>query len=216
VPKDLQLLEEVISKALGEIAVDLVDLELRQGTLTVTVSRFDGLDLDSLTQASRLVSDLLDADEALAPEGHYELEVSSPGLERRLRRPEHFRQAIGESISVRTRAGVVGDRRFEGTLVGASETAIVVERDGTEREVAYDQIDRAHLVFDWRAALAADSRDRGATGGAVDAQDPDDAELVDEISASASEDFAADEIVAEEADGHEIDAAGSTSREIRR
>ncbi len=163
-PADLQTLEEAISGLLEGIDVDLVDVELRQGALCVTVSRHDGLDLDSLTHASRLVSDLLDAHEELTPSEPFELEVSSPGLERRLRRPRHFAQAIGQTIAVRTTNSAPGERRDEGELIRSDDEGIVLlsANSKTPRVLTYEMIDRAHTVFDWKAALANEKRARGA------------------------------------------------------
>ncbi len=178
--KDLRSLEETISMLLSEVGVDLVDVELRQGVLSFTVTRSDGLDLESLTTASRSISDFLDANEALAPEGSYELEVSSPGLERRLRRPEHFVHAVGQSIAVRTKSSVVGSRRFEGHLVQADVSGISVmpNNESQTRELSYIEIDRAHTVFDWKAALAADKRTRSSESGVdLDIADEDDDQL---------------------------------------
>jgi len=163
-PADLQTLEEAISGLLEGIDVDLVDVELRQGALCVTVSRNDGLDLDSLTLASRLVSDFLDAHEELTPKEPFELEVSSPGLERRLRRPQHFAQAIGQTIAVRTINSAPGERRDEGELVRCDDEGIALLSTNSKqlRELTYEMIDRAHTVFDWKAALANDKRAREA------------------------------------------------------
>ncbi|HVB01590.1 MAG TPA: hypothetical protein VNE42_10070 [Acidimicrobiales bacterium] len=161
---DLQTLEEAISGLLDGIDVDLVDVELRQGALCVTVSHRDGLDLESLTHASRLVSDFLDAHEELTPTEPFELEVSSPGLERRLRRPQHFAKAIGQVIAVRTINSAPGERRDEGQLVRADELGIALLSNDSKtlRELTYEMIDRAHTVFDWKAALAQDKRARMA------------------------------------------------------
>ena len=179
-PADLQTLEEAISGLLDGIDVDLVDVELRQGALCVTVSRRDGLDLESLTLASRLVSDLLDSHEELTPTEPFELEVSSPGLEQRLRRPQHFAQAVGQVIAVRTINSAPGERRDEGELVRADDQGIAFCSNSTKavRELSYEMIDRAHTVFDWKAALAKDGRSRAAasdprrrTSGAIDGQE---------------------------------------------
>jgi ribosome maturation factor RimP len=76
-------------------------------------------------------------------------------LERRLRRPAHFAKALGGRVAVRTIAGTPGERRFEGTLRAADADGITVDDDaGAEHRVPYPAIDRAHTVFDWRAALA--------------------------------------------------------------
>jgi ribosome maturation factor RimP len=159
---DLGELERALTPLLAGSDVELVDIELRSGTLTVTVSRSDGLDLESLTGTARAVSDFLDAHDEMTPDEPYELEVTSPGLERRLRRPTHFERVIGQVIAVRTTGSTPGERRFEGELVAADEKSITVRVDGaTEpRIVDYGSIDRAHTVFDWKAALASDKRQR--------------------------------------------------------
>ncbi|HUY05739.1 MAG TPA: hypothetical protein VMU99_00565 [Acidimicrobiales bacterium] len=159
---DLQTLEEAISGLLDGIDVDLVDVELRQGALCVTVSRRDGLDFESLALASRLVSDFLDAHDELTPSEPFELEVSSPGLERKLRRPQHFAEVVGQVIAVRTTNAAPGERRDEGELVRADERGISLLSlsSKTVRDLSYEMIDRAHTVFDWKAALAKDQRSR--------------------------------------------------------
>ena len=184
-PADLQTIEEAISGLLDGSGVDLVDVELRQGTLCVTVSRADGLDLESLTEASRLVSDFLDAHEELTPGEPFELEVSSPGLERRLRRPAHFMQAVGGMIAVRTVSSAPGERRDEGELVRADEAGISLLSSGSQalRELSYEMIDRAHTVFDWKSALAKDNRDR-ATHSSRPPTSPDNPDQRDQISAT--------------------------------
>jgi ribosome maturation factor RimP len=83
--------------------------------------------------------------------GRYTLEVSSPGLERRLRTPDHFVRAIGSEVTVKTRTEVDGERRFRGTLVAADEAGVTLRLadDAGDRSLAYDQIEKARTVFDW-------------------------------------------------------------------
>lgn len=140
-------------RALG---LELDDVELHGTTLQVTVDRAGGgLDLDLLAEASRALSAYLDEHDELAPTGRYELEVSSPGLERRLRRPAQFARALGARVSARTLAGTEGERRVEGTLASADEEGFVLELSGGPRRIAYRDLDRARTVFDWEADLAA-------------------------------------------------------------
>jgi ribosome maturation factor RimP len=152
-----QELERVVAPVCQSLGVDLVDIEHRAQSLVVTVERSGGLNLDALAEVSRALSSALDQRDDVVPNGHYELEVSSPGLERRLRRPEHFRAVIGERLSLRTIAGTPGPRRFEGTLVSADDEGVAVESIGSDeiRHVLYCDIDRAHTVFDWGASLRA-------------------------------------------------------------
>ena len=148
--------ERIAAPLLKAAGLDLVDVETRSGNIVVTVDREGGIDLDTLASVSKAISVAIDR-EGVGPSGRYELEVSSPGLERRLRRPEHFRRFVGQQISVRTSPGVDGERRFEAELSSADDDGIVVTGPGLAggpRRLAYGDIERAHTVFDWKAALA--------------------------------------------------------------
>lgn len=131
--------------------VELVDVELAGGVLRVTVDRDGGLDLDAISSLTRRISRLLDEDDPVP--GRYTLEVSSPGLERRLRTPDHFRRAVGDQVTVRTAARGDAPRRLRGTLVAADDEGITVRPDeGDDDSVRYDQIERARTVFEWGPA----------------------------------------------------------------
>lgn len=132
--------------------VELYDLELAGGVLKVTVDREGGLDLDVIASLTRAISRLIDEHDPIP--GSFTLEVTSPGLERPLRTPEHFARAVGETVTVKTRAGVEGDRRLKGTVEAADDggVTIVPEGGGEPRHLGYDQIDKARTVFDWGPA----------------------------------------------------------------
>ena len=118
--------------------------------LTVFVDREGGINLDELGEATRDVSAALDDIDPIP--GRYTLSVSSPGLERRLRTPEHFARALGETVTVRIHAGTADVRRVTGTLQSADETGCTLvgpEVPEGELRVAYDQIERARTVFEW-------------------------------------------------------------------
>lgn len=155
----VETVERVTVPVLSSLGIELVDVESNPGHLKLTIDRSAGLDLAAISQATVAVSHVLDESDAI-PGGRYELEVSSPGVERRLRRPEHFARFVGSQIAVRLRSGAAddeGERRFEGDLVEAGEQGIVLAVPGTAsaRRFRYSDIDRAHTLFDWRAALAA-------------------------------------------------------------
>lgn len=152
-------IEHVVAPLVAAAGLELFDVELtsKPAGVRVTVDSPEGVHFDVLAELSRRISDALDNSKA-APRAHYELEVSSPGVERTLRRPEHFARAIGEVVKVRTLAGVEGDRRVEGRLVTADDKGITVATEGAEeRHIPYQEIERARTVFDWRAALAGTS-----------------------------------------------------------
>jgi ribosome maturation factor RimP len=144
---------DLIGPAVGALGLDLVDVELMGGVARVVLDRSGGIDLDALGEATRMVSALLDAHDPV-PGQRYTLEVTSPGLERPLRRPEHFMRAVGSLVSVRTKPGAVGDRRLRGVLVSADDTGITVHTDDpmeAEHRIAYEELDRARTVFEWPA-----------------------------------------------------------------
>jgi ribosome maturation factor RimP len=144
-----------LSPTVDALGLELVDVELSGATVRVTVDRDGGIDLDGLAEANRAVSGALDRLDPIP--GRYTLEVSSPGLERRLRRPEHFARALGETVSVRLLPGTGEVRRFRGRLAGADERGVRVEGPevpGGSAHVSYDTIERARTVFEWGAKPA--------------------------------------------------------------
>lgn len=132
--------------------LELYDVEVSPGSVRVLVERPGGVDLEALTVANRLVSAALDAGDPIS--GRYTLEVSSPGLERPLRTPEHFARCVGQTVNVKTRSGVQGERRISGELVAADDTGITVAVGGgcDPRRLSYAEIGRARLVFEWSTA----------------------------------------------------------------
>ena len=140
----------VLEPMLAAAELELVDVELRSGVLLVTVDRPGGVDLEALTDANRAVSAVLDEIDPIP--GRYSLEVSSPGVERSLRTPSHFAKAVGETVTVKTRPQVPGDRRLRGRLVGADDGGLTLEVDGRSDgpvRLAYSDIDKARTVFLW-------------------------------------------------------------------
>ena len=144
-----------LTPVVDALGLELVDVELSGATVRVTVDRDGGVDLDALADANRAVSRALDRLDPISV--RYTLEVSSPGLERRLRRPEHFVHAVGELVSVRLLPGTSDVRRLHGRLVDADERGVQIEGlevpGGTAR-LDYDTIERARTVFEWGAKPA--------------------------------------------------------------
>ena len=118
--------------------------------------------------------------------GRYTLEVSSPGLERRLRRPDHYAGAIGEAVAIRLVREIDGTRRLNGTLIGATDSGITIRLDdaagtdtgtGAERQVRYADIERAKTVFTWGPApkpgkgTSTRPRSAAAASGPADAEE---------------------------------------------
>ena len=99
--------------------------------------------MDDCATVSRVVSEVIDAEDPI--KGHYTLEVSSPGLDRVLRKRAHFERFLGQQIFVELKLPIEGRRRFAGTLKSVLGEAIVMEVDGRSHELPLDRIQKARL-----------------------------------------------------------------------
>lgn len=151
-------LAAVVAPVLADLDATLYDVELtgsgRSRTLRVLVDREGGVDLETVTAVTEALAPVLDAEPVVASvlPGAYLLEVSSPGLERPLRTPAHFRGAIGTPISLKATAPDGTRRRDRVLLVGADDEHIEVEIDGGRERVGYGDIVQARTVFEWGPA----------------------------------------------------------------
>ncbi|HEX7094630.1 MAG TPA: ribosome maturation factor RimP [Acidimicrobiales bacterium] len=146
-------LHEIVAPVCAAQDVELVDVEAHGGVVRVTIDQPGGVDLDTIARVTRVVSRALDEHDPIS--GRYTLEVSSPGLERPLRTPAHFRRAIGSTVRIKTRPGTEGERRVDGVLRAADDEAVTVALAAPatgERRVRYDEIERARTVFEWGPA----------------------------------------------------------------
>jgi ribosome maturation factor RimP len=144
----VERVNHLVEPICADLGVELVDVEHAGGVLRVTVDSEGGVDIDRISLITRELSRALDHDDPIP--GRYTLEVSSPGLERPLRRPSHFARASGQRIKVKTKPHVEGERRFEGVLAAVGDDGIEVRGDdGTTRALRYDDIERANTVFAW-------------------------------------------------------------------
>jgi ribosome maturation factor RimP len=143
-------IRDVVAPIVDALGFRLYDVEVvgsgRARTVRVLIDREGGVDLDGITAATQAISPALDDAEAVS--GPYLLEVSSPGLERPLRRPEHFQGARGQTISITVHTDT-GPRRVRGVVLDANDTRCVLEVDGERVEFAYDSVVKARTVFDW-------------------------------------------------------------------
>lgn len=147
--------EALVAPVVEAAGLELVEVTFnREGgrrVLRVVVDRDGGVDLDTISDTAQKVSRRLDL-EGFTP-GPYQLEVSSPGIERPLRQPTEFGRRVGDRVKIRTTEQVAGARTHVGALVSADAEAIVVATDGGEVRVPYDQIASARTVADWDAEL---------------------------------------------------------------
>jgi ribosome maturation factor RimP len=141
-------IQKLIEPAIEQLGYELTDLEVRLGGqgghLRLTIDKPDGIDLDDCEKVSHAVSALLDVEDPVP--GNYNLEVSSPGLDRKLTKVEHFQRFEGETLKVTMRFPIAGRRRFRGKLVSSNEQDIVVEVDGESHSLPLAMLDTARLV----------------------------------------------------------------------
>jgi ribosome maturation factor RimP len=140
----------VVEPVLASLDLQLYDLQTGPQLVRILVDTPEGVSSDDLAKATRIVSRRLDEDDPMP--GAYTLEVSSPGVERPLRTPQHFRGAVGESVTIKCGPGVEGDRRVNGTLIAADDGGVTVALDdpeGTERTLDHRDIAKARTTFAW-------------------------------------------------------------------
>src|ERR671914_2874777 len=119
-----------------------------QKVVRVFVDDEDGVDLDTVAEVSEEISRGLDLRDPIS--GRYTLEVSSPGLERTLRSPEHFALSVGRKVVVKTKTPLVDDsHRVDGVISGATDSAVRLRTDDRELDVPLDQIRSARTIFEW-------------------------------------------------------------------
>ena len=139
-----KLLEPTIER----LGYELIDLEAKLGgkggLVRLYIDKPEGIDLEDCEKVSLAVSALLDVEDPIP--GNYNLEVSSPGLDRKLTKVEHFQRFAGETVKVQMRFPIEGRRRFRGTLVSSDDENIVVEVDGESHSLPLKTIDTARLV----------------------------------------------------------------------
>ena len=138
---------ELVEPILHGRGHELYDVEMTGATVRVLVDRPGGVDLADLETLSREISTALDEADPM-PDRFY-LEVSSPGLERPLRQPQHFARAVGSPVKLKTKPTVEGDRRIDGTLVAVDDDGLTIETDTGPRHIAYGEVERARTVFEW-------------------------------------------------------------------
>ena len=124
--------------AAAEPQVEVLLAEVVGGdTLRLFIDHPDGVTLDLCERVTHHLAELRE---------RYALEVSSPGIERPLTKPAHFRRFLGHQARVRTREALDGHKTFTGELVGASDDEVTIAADGALVAIPYAEIQRSHLI----------------------------------------------------------------------
>ena len=141
--------QEVIDQQVE--GVELVLLEVggsrRQRILRLYIDHPVGVTHELCARVSSVVEGVLD--ETGAIEGAYMLEVSSPGIERPLRKRAHFEAQLGKTVYVKTKVPVEGSKVWQGTLVDVGDDEIVVEEDGRVARIPLGDVGSAHLKYEF-------------------------------------------------------------------
>jgi ribosome maturation factor RimP len=145
----------LVEPVLNEQGLELIDVERRNEgrgqVVRLLVDREGGVDLDALSRLSREFSDLLDVEDVVP--GSYTLEVSSPGIDRPLRKPEHFARYVGKKVRIRVRVPLNGQRNFVGVLDAVTQAGVTLRGDaGVETHVEFSNIEKANYEHEYSAA----------------------------------------------------------------
>ena len=142
---------DLIGPILSEMKFELVDVEYLtdrgRWVLRIYIDKEGGVTLDDCAIVSRELGDLIDIKNII--EHEYVLEVSSPGLNRPLKKEADFIRAIGKKIKVRTRVSVDGRRNFTGVLRDFKEQKLALDSEGGLVSLAWSGIEKANLVYEF-------------------------------------------------------------------
>ena len=141
-----ELFEPILSQADMElVAVEILSVHGRR-TVRVSMDSPEGVDVAQCGRVSHALSALLDVKDSIS--GQYNLEVSSPGLERPLQRSSDFDRFAGYRAHIRLVPGAMERRRYTGTLLGLEEGQVRIESSGHSFEIPVELIEKAHLLLE--------------------------------------------------------------------
>ncbi len=143
-----QKLTEMLRPAVEETGKELLGVEFisagNNSVLRLFVDHENGINVDDCAEVSRQVGAILDVEDPISSE--YNLEVSSPGVDRPLFELSHFQQVIGETINVKLSMPLNGRRKFKGLLASIENDTLIIEVDGIDYELVINNVDKANLV----------------------------------------------------------------------
>ncbi len=137
-------LTALLEKTVGALGYELVDIELanRGRLMRIFIDKAGGIGVEDCAGVSNHLTRLLTVEGV----DYDRLEVSSPGLDRPLKRPQDFARFVGEQVQVKVRLPINGKRRFVGKLQAVVEVGIELDVDGEMVSIAFSDIDKTRLV----------------------------------------------------------------------
>ncbi|KGJ96693.1 ribosome maturation factor RimP [Thalassotalea sp. ND16A] len=143
-----QKLSEMLRPAVEMTGVELLGIEYisagNHSVLRLYIDHENGIDVDNCAEVSRQVSAVLDVEDPISTE--YNLEVSSPGVDRPLFTKPHFEKVVGETVEVKLGMPLNGRRKFKGLLEAVEGDNLVVVVDGEDFDLPISNIDKANLI----------------------------------------------------------------------
>jgi len=135
---------EIAVQGCGAEVYDIVSLKENDMNISrVYVTSKEGINLDKCAEISRMISPILDLDEPM--NGKYNLEVSSPGIERKLKNPRHYKASIGDKVKLKD----FDKNTIKGELLSADDNEIKIKTEHGEEIISYDEISSASTYFEW-------------------------------------------------------------------
>ncbi|NLM50804.1 MAG: ribosome maturation factor RimP [Clostridiaceae bacterium] len=146
-------IEDLVSKIAEEICakegMELYDVEYKkEGNdyfLRIYIDKPGGVSIDDCEKISKIIDPILDEKDPIK-EAYY-LEVSSPGIERHLRKPEHFQKAIGQEIDIKLFSPIDKKKHLTGTLLSYNGNILTLDSEGKTYEIEKDKISQARIAF---------------------------------------------------------------------
>ena len=149
--RNLTQLWDLLEPVIAGLGYELVEIEyqpsLKHGILRIYIDQERGIGLEDCKQVSEQVSALLDVEDPIT--GHYDLEVSSPGLDRPLRKIEDYQRFTGEIARIRLGMPIGGQRNFKGRLAGVEDDAVRLDYENGQVTLPLASIEKARLVPDF-------------------------------------------------------------------
>jgi ribosome maturation factor RimP len=150
--KILNAIMEILSQVLAAQGYECIEVEWDQGEkiLRVFIDGPDGVNIDDCVKVSRLLQDHSSLDEILS--GQFQLEVSSPGVERPIRLSHHFKKHIGSKIKVKLVEKILSRKQASGEIISVSEDGVVTIDIGQGEHISFplENLGQAHLIHEWQ------------------------------------------------------------------
>ena len=143
--------EKCFEEMCGHTGLELVDIEYRRESsgwvLRIYIDKEGGVQLDDCSRTSSQLGDIIEVKDIIP--GAYNLEVTSPGVNRPLKKEDDFTQVIGETIKLKTKTLLNKRKNFKGVLNEFKDGMLIIQSDGKEFNIPYNDVKKANLEYDF-------------------------------------------------------------------